>query len=60
MEGIWKCVLNSKLWACLGQGTQKSWAHVFKNIPCGGHDIGKGLFCEKAEGLERKAKSVES
>lgn len=55
----WTRILSSKLWTFLCQGNQKSRVQVLKNIPRGGHDIGKGMFCEKAECLERMAKCVE-
>lgn len=60
MEGVWKCILSSKLWTFLCQGTQELRVQVLRKIPREGHDIGKGIFCEKAEGLDkRRAKSVE-
>ena len=46
------------MWTFLCQGTQESRVQVLRKIPREGHDIGKGIFCGKPEGLDkRRAKS---
>ena len=59
VEGVWNYILSSKLWTFLCQGTQESRVQVLRKIPREGHDIGKGIFCGKPEGLDKRRAKME-